>query len=123
MKRKRNIQGKFVLKNQDYRQVRSLRLTDTTWKAWGIAAECLGLTRADLLENLVQQNNGIFPLGDRFDPVSNSGSSETLLTPEKLTSISAIVLKEMRVGKQSHNYKVAQKALKKLIKLACLSTK
>jgi hypothetical protein len=37
---KRDIQGKFALKNDDYRQVRSLRLTDDTWKALGIVAEC-----------------------------------------------------------------------------------
>ena len=61
MKRKRDLQGKFTLKDDDYRQVRSLRLTDATWKAWGIAAECLGLSRADLLENLVKQNQGTFP--------------------------------------------------------------
>ena len=30
MKRKRDIQGKFALKDDDYRQVRSLRLTDDT---------------------------------------------------------------------------------------------
>lgn len=32
---KRDIQGKFALKNNDYRLVRSLRLTDETWKALG----------------------------------------------------------------------------------------
>ncbi|MEL4898248.1 hypothetical protein [Crocosphaera sp. Alani8] len=42
MKRKRDIQGKFSLKNDDYRKVRSLRLTDRTWRALGIASECLG---------------------------------------------------------------------------------
>ncbi|MBW4628921.1 MAG: hypothetical protein KME49_26260 [Brasilonema octagenarum HA4186-MV1] len=31
---KRDIQGKFALKNDDYRSVRSLRLTDDTWRAW-----------------------------------------------------------------------------------------
>ncbi|WP_041934384.1 hypothetical protein [Gloeothece verrucosa] len=61
MKLKRDIQGKFTLKNEDYRQVRSLRLTDKTWKALGIASECLGLIRADLLENLVTQYHGNFP--------------------------------------------------------------
>ncbi len=60
MKRKRDIQGKFTLKNQDYRQVRSIRLTDNTWKELGIASECLGITRADLLENLVHQNKETF---------------------------------------------------------------
>lgn len=53
---KRDIQGKFALKNDDYRQVRSLRLTDETWKALGIAAECFGMTRADYLEEMVKNN-------------------------------------------------------------------
>ncbi|MBD2513370.1 hypothetical protein H6G91_40550 [Nostoc muscorum FACHB-395] len=53
---KRDIQGKFALKNDDYREVRSLRLTDDTWKAIGIASECFGLTRADYLEHIVRHN-------------------------------------------------------------------
>jgi hypothetical protein len=55
-KMKRDIQGKFALKNDDYRLVRSLRLTDETWKTLGIAAECNGLTRADYLEQIVRDN-------------------------------------------------------------------
>ena len=51
---KRDVQGKFALKNEDYRLVRSLRLTDETWKALGIAAECLGVTKADYLEQIVR---------------------------------------------------------------------
>ena len=53
---KRDIQGKFALKNDDYRIVRSLRLTDQTWKALGIASECLGLTRADYLSEIVNRD-------------------------------------------------------------------
>jgi hypothetical protein len=53
---KRDIQGKFAIKNSDYREVRSLRLTDDTWKALGIASECLGLSRADYLEEIVTSN-------------------------------------------------------------------
>ena len=53
---KRDIQGKFAIKNDDYRLVRSLRLTDETWKTLGIAAECNGLTRADYLEQIVRDN-------------------------------------------------------------------
>jgi hypothetical protein len=53
---KRDIQGKFTLKNEDYRQVRSVRLTDETWKALGIASECLGMTRADYIEEIVKNN-------------------------------------------------------------------
>jgi len=51
---KRDVQGKFALKNEDYRSVRSLRLTDSTWQALGIASECLGLTRADYLEQMIR---------------------------------------------------------------------
>lgn len=54
-KMKRDIQGKFTLKNDDYREVRSLRLTDDTWKKLGIASECLGLTRADYLEEITKR--------------------------------------------------------------------
>jgi len=53
---KRDVQGKFALKNEDYRLVRSLRLTDTTWQVLGIASECLGLTRADYLEQIIRDN-------------------------------------------------------------------
>lgn len=41
-----------MLKNDDYRSVRSLRLTDFTWQALGAAAEALLITRADLLEQM-----------------------------------------------------------------------
>jgi uncharacterized protein (DUF1778 family) len=53
---KRDVQGKFALKSDDYRQVRSLRLTDETWKALGMAAECLGMSRSDYLEQLMREN-------------------------------------------------------------------
>ena len=54
--RKRDLQGKFAIKNDDYREVHSVRLTDNTWKALGIASECLGLTRADYLEEIARNN-------------------------------------------------------------------
>ena len=53
---KRDIQGKFALKDDDYRQVRSVRLTDETWKALGQAAECFGMSRADYLEQVIKGN-------------------------------------------------------------------
>lgn len=58
---KRDIQGKFTLKNDDYRSVRSLRLTDSTWEALGGAAESLGITKADLLEQIVRSNDSSSP--------------------------------------------------------------
>lgn len=121
MKRKRDIQGKFALKNDDYRRVRSLRLTDRTWQALGIASECLGWTRADLLENLVEHNQGNFPyypsskeLKREIDYIA----SEKSINPDNLEVLAEKVLRELRYGQQSSHYKIAKKSLKRLIELA-----
>ncbi len=114
MKRKRDIQGKFTLKDEDYRQVRSLRLTDDTWKAWGIAAECLGLSRADLLEKLVKQNQGTFPYPNPEKPILKTKID---LEKDELNSLAGQVLTELRLGKQASNYKLVQKSLNRLIEL------
>lgn len=121
MKRKRDIQGKFSLKNDDYRQVRSLRLTDRTWRALGIASECLEWTRADLLENLVEHNQGNFsdfPFLKELSPEFDSITSEKPLNQDNLEVLAEKVLRELRYGKQSSHYKVAKKALKRLIELS-----
>ena len=94
MKRKRDIQGKFTLKNQDYRRVRSLRLTDSTWKALGIAAECLDITRADWLEHLVRQNRGNLNRSAKNQQFSPDIKT---LNREKLSSLSEKVLEELRL--------------------------
>ena len=114
VKRRRDIQGKFALKDDDYRRVRSLRLTDGTWKAWGIAAECLGFSRADLLENLVKQNQGTFPSLYPEKPVLKT---KTTLNQDELKKKVAQVLAELRLGKQASNYKLVQKNLNRLIEL------
>ena len=118
MKRKRDIQGKFTLKNQDYRQVRSLRLTDSTWKAWGAMADRFDLSRADLLENLVRQNGGTFPYpsvsglsNEKKSPVSDSMP----FNQENLEVSAQQVLHNLKLKPNSANYKTAQKALKRLM--------
>jgi hypothetical protein len=118
MKRKRDIQGKFTLKDDDYRQVRSLRLTDATWTSWGIAAECLGLSRADLLENLVKENQGTFPFVYSEKPRSKT---DITLNQEELNKKVPQVLVELRLGKQASSYKLVQKSLNRLIELISLS--
>ena len=132
---KRDIQGKFTLKNDDYRLVRSLRLTDETWKALGIAAECHGKTRADYLEQIVQDN--LLPSITRKEELGlpdPTGKEESLLpcnTPkeehhpqslalsmpqlEALYVLRERILFELRLGKQAAGYKVAQKALNRFI--------
>jgi predicted transcriptional regulator len=47
--------GKFAPKSSEYRHVRSIRLTDKTWETLGAIAEQRGITRADLLEELVEE--------------------------------------------------------------------
>ena len=127
MKRKRDVQGKFRRKDVDYRQARSLRVTDATWKAWGIAAECLGLTRADLLENLVKQNQGTFPDPEEIEqlqpeipslhPEKSVLKTKITLDSDKLSSLAEKVLKELKLGKQASNYKLVKKSLNRLIEL------
>ena len=126
MKRKRDIQGKFTLKNQDYRQVRSLRLTDSTWKELGIASECLGITRADLLENLVQHNRSIFGNlveTEQLNPEKSGSKTKKTLKKDELSSLADKVLNELRLGKQASSYKLVQKSLKRLIELILFSSK
>ena len=140
MKRKRDLQGKFALKNYDYRQVHSLRLTDKTWKELGMAAESLGITRADFLENLVQQNKGTFSDSaeiEKLTPEINQLKQENQDLPPKklglkakinlnrdeLNLLAQKVLQELRLGKQASSYKLVQKSLKRLIELILLDSK
>ncbi|MBN3945006.1 MAG: hypothetical protein HWQ38_00310 [Nostoc sp. NMS7] len=131
---KRDIQGKFALKNDDYREVRSLRLTDDTWKALGIASECLGLTRADYLEHIVRHNDN--PCITRKDSdflapiqpsitrqseshqISNTTSAKQpvgLPPTSELEILRDRILSELKLGKQATGYKTAQKVLNRFI--------
>ena len=126
MKRKRDIQGKFTLKNHDYRQVRSLRLTEKTWEKLGMASECRGITRADLLENLVQQNKEIFSDSGTIEPPNPQKlvlKAKISLNKDELSSLANKVLNELKLGKQASSYKLVQKSLKRLIELILFSSK
>jgi hypothetical protein len=127
---KRDIQGKFALKNNDYRQVRSLRLTDDTWKALGIAAECLGITRADYLEEIVKSNNlpsNTWEEGNTFPCITREEENqdqqpdiaqEHTPAPPNMTELEALrdqVLQELKLGKQAPGFKTTQKALNQFI--------
>ncbi|NJM86162.1 MAG: hypothetical protein HC847_01995 [Hydrococcus sp. RU_2_2] len=137
---KRDVQGKFALKNDDYREVRSLRLTDDTWKRLGIASECLGLTRADYLEHIVRHNalpsitredseflaphqgeNVPQPSIQRqgeFHQASDSASAKQLVglpTVRELEILRDRVLSKLKLGTQASGYKTAQKALNRFI--------
>ncbi|MGF1939464.1 MAG: hypothetical protein RM347_034855 [Nostoc sp. ChiQUE02] len=135
---KRDIQGKFALKNDDYREVRSLRLTDDTWKAIGIASECFGLTRADYLEHIVRHNNlpsitrensefladtppetkpqpSITPQSEFHRTSDKSAQQFVGLATEELEILRDRILSQLKLGKQATGYKTAQKALNRFI--------
>jgi predicted DNA-binding protein (UPF0251 family) len=139
---KRDIEGKFALKNEEHRLVRSLRLTDSTWEALGVAAQSLDLTRADLVEQLVRRNDHFLP--SDTPTRGNSAPSNTrareeieghdkrkhglqenvipveqvVFRIEDLEVLCAQVLKELKLGKQASGYQAAQKVLKHLLTLA-----
>jgi hypothetical protein len=50
----RNEDGKFLLKGETERKVRSIRVTDRTWDDFGFEADKRRITRADLLEQWVR---------------------------------------------------------------------
>ncbi len=127
---KRDVQGKFALKNQDYRKVRSLRLTDSSWVALGIVSECLGLTRADYLEQIIQENVldiTVSPGNTRYEEEIKILKTEIQNLTQKNAALlerTAIVelellrdriLFDLKLGKQAPIYKAVQKALNRFI--------
>ena len=52
----RDDQGRFINKSESERKVRSIRATDSTWKAFGAIAFQKGITRADLLEEMMRSS-------------------------------------------------------------------
>ncbi|MGJ5675918.1 MAG: hypothetical protein ACR9NN_20250 [Nostochopsis sp.] len=138
---KRDIQGKFALKDDDYRQVRSLRLTDDTWKAIGIAAECFGMSRSDYLEQVIRGNaspsitresSQISPdnvwtdgftypcMTKELEPMHQAKTTvvELATTPLSVTTLETLrdqILLQLKLGKQAPGYKAVLKALNHFI--------
>ena len=57
MKQEKDWHGRFIHKSDDYRQVRSIRMTDEIWQKFGKMALERSITRADLLEEIVKKND------------------------------------------------------------------
>ena len=51
--------GRFINKSDDYRKVRSMRVTDEIWEKFGDMAFQQGITRADLLEEIVKSDYSV----------------------------------------------------------------
>jgi hypothetical protein len=63
MDQSRNKKGHFVNKGEEKREVRSIRLTESTWKKLGEMANKRSITRADLIEEMTTNKQL-----DRLDP-------------------------------------------------------
>ena len=59
MVQQRNQRGQFASKSNSERRVRSIRVTDEVWDKFGEMAIQRSITRADLLEEIVESNRVI----------------------------------------------------------------
>lgn len=58
MEQSRDRQGKFASKGEEKREVRTVRLTDSTWEKLGEVANKRCITRADLIEEMMSISDG-----------------------------------------------------------------
>lgn len=99
--RTRNEEGKFTKKSNESREVRSLRLTDSTWEALGQVAQAKNFTRSDLLESMNWQ--------DSTGPVAQPCS--LTLTEEFLTEIAERLLHDSAVTRNGKDRGTVRRAL------------
>ena len=99
--------------------VRSLRVTDETWKALGIAAECFGMSRADYLEQVIRGNaHPSITWGKESGNQAKATVVELDTKPQNVATLESLrnqVILELKLGKQSPGYKAALKALNHFI--------
>ena len=101
MTQERSEGGKFAPKSDQPREVRSIRLTDKTWAALGSIAEQRRITRADLLEEFVEQGEL---------------SSQTTLSRDFVEACVAKVLADSQVTRNGKDKGAVKRALEALLK-------
>ena len=107
----RNAQGKFTLKANEPRQVRSIRLTPKTWKVLGEIAHQRGITRADLVENLI--TTGVITQDSLTDLSTTRG--QILVEMEQAMNSILDDPKVTRKGKDAGAIRRAFKALQQVL--------
>ncbi|MFB2834105.1 hypothetical protein [Floridanema evergladense] len=137
----RDVNGKFTSKSLEYREVRSIRLTDKVWEALGNIAQERSITRADLIEELVErgvfdvlaqppneemilanqcQRNEIDQLEEKINELDRTISylySELALELNDAKDATLYSFKKTQsIGEQSARYKDVKKALDSFIK-------
>ncbi len=68
----RGERGRFAPKSDENREVRSLRLTDTTWEKLGELAASRSITRSDLIEEWVQAGGVEQPIAPHLDQIDQA---------------------------------------------------
>lgn len=129
VKQNRQNDGKFAQKSEEYRHVRSIRLTDKTWDVLGKLTEERSITRADLIEewvsNMVAQPGESAEVACQLEiealrtRVTVLQEENSLLLEEQTTELEnirdRILTHVLKLGKQSARYKDARKALDSFI--------
>jgi hypothetical protein len=117
--RQRNQGGKFVQKSDEMRKVRSVRLTDTAWNELGRIADQQDITRADLIEGLIEKG-----LAERLEDKVESPKQLELpfgvspkLERTDLERKRDRVLATLGLGSQAPIYKKIKKALDAYMKM------
>jgi predicted DNA-binding ribbon-helix-helix protein len=104
----RNGSGKFVQKSEEARKVRSIRLTDKAWDELGRIAGEQDITRADLIEQLIEKG---------LSRYLDSGGRQNKIDRNDLELKRNSVLVSLNLGSQAPQYKGAKKVLDKFIKM------
>ncbi len=99
--------GKFAPKSDEPRDVRSIRLTNTTWEKIGYAADKRRITRADLVEQMAE--DGI------FDQEPEVGLSRNQLISE-VESLVEEILKDGTVTRNGKDRGAVKRGLEALLK-------
>jgi predicted DNA-binding ribbon-helix-helix protein len=100
--------GKFAPKSEEYRRVRSIRLTDTTWEKMGHAADKRRITRADLIEQM--SDDGIF---EQFlEPSSQVNASQVL---KQVETIAQVLINDPALTRNGKDRGVVKRTLEALV--------
>ncbi len=123
VERQRNESGKFVQKSDEARKVRSIRLTDRAWNELGRIVGERDITRADLMEELIEKGLAEL-LKDKLEspkqlelPFSTQPKLERADLEEKRDRVLKRSMKELKVGTSSAPYRNVKKALDTFIKM------
>jgi hypothetical protein len=104
----RKESGRFTFKSDTHRSVRSIRTTDNTWEVLGSISASWGITRADLLEYIVDSG--------KLESLFLEQKTSPELSEAYLESLSVRSLSKLKLGTSSPSYKSAKKTINWFIK-------